>query len=253
MSEFISVEDHGPVRLITMNRVDKKNALTHAMYAALADGIAGTDADAALRVTVLTGAGDAFTSGNDLADFAAPQPAVRPVERFLQTIATARKPLFAAVNGLAVGVGVTMLLHCDVVYAAPEATFTMPFTNLALVPEAGSSLLLPRLAGHQRASEILLFGEPFDAAEAARLGIVNRVVPRDGLVAFALERAALLATKAPAAVRLTKQLLKSAGTNVPDRIEEEGAIFQAQMKTAEAAEAFTAFRERRKPDFSKFG
>jgi enoyl-CoA hydratase/carnithine racemase len=253
MTEFVTVEDKGPVRLVTLNRTDKKNALTHAMYAALADAIAGVDEDPTKRVTVLTGAGDAFTAGNDLADFAAPQPAVRPVERFLDTISSARKPIIAAVNGLAVGVGVTMLLHCDVVYAAPEATFSLPFTNLGLVPEAGSSLLLPRLVGRQRATEILLFGEPFDAAEAHRMGLLSRIVGRTQLVPFALDRAALLAAKAPAAVRLTKQLVRSPGDEIAARIHEEGAIFSAQLKSDEVKEAIGAFMEKRKPDFSRFG
>jgi enoyl-CoA hydratase/carnithine racemase len=253
MTEYVTCVDHGPVRLLTLNRPDKKNALTHAMYAALADGLEGADADPALKVIVLTGAGDAFTAGNDLADFAAPQPAVRPVERFLHDVASTRKPIIAAVNGLAVGVGLTMLLHCDVVYAAPEATFSVPFTNLGLVPEAASSLLLTRLVGHQRAAEIFLFGEPIDAAEAHRIGLVNRIIGRSALVETALARAQILAAKAPTAVRLTKQLMKSATADVAGRMAEEGAHFQAQLKSAEVKEAIAAFMEKRKPNFSRFG
>jgi enoyl-CoA hydratase/carnithine racemase len=239
---------------IRLNRPDKKNALTVAMYAALADALERADADAAVRVVTLTGSADSFTSGNDIVDFMQqkPTPGETPVVRFLRVISTAQKPLIAAVNGIAVGVGVTMLLHCDLVHAADSATFRLPFVDLGLVPEAASTLLLPRLVGHRRAAELLWFGETFDAATAQNLGLVNAVHPAALLAEAVRDRAALLASKPPAAVRLTKSLLKSETTGVAQRMAEEGAHFARQLQSPETREAFGAFMERRKPDFSRF-
>jgi enoyl-CoA hydratase/carnithine racemase len=239
---------------VRLNRPDKKNALTVAMYAALADALERADADASVRVVTLTGTADSFTSGNDIVDFMQQQatPGETPVLRFLRVISTAQKPLIAAVNGLAVGVGVTMLLHCDLVYASDSASFRLPFVDLGLVPEAASTLLLPRLVGHRRAAELLWFGEKFDAAAARDLGLANAVYPADRLATAVRDRATLLASKPPSAVRLTKALLKSEKTGVAERMAEEGACFARQLQSPEAREAFSAFMERRKPDFSRF-
>jgi enoyl-CoA hydratase/carnithine racemase len=202
---------------------------------------------------LITGSGGAFTAGNDLNDFLnspdasiAPDNMDRPVLRFLRAIATAAKPVVAAVHGAAVGVGTTMLLHCDLVVAGRGARFQLPFTNLALVPEAASSLLLPRLLGMQRASEMLLLGEPIDAATAHQWGLVNRLVD----TARALARK--LAAKAPEALRLTKALMRGhSSAGIAARMAEEGAAFASQLKSAELKEAVAAFFEKRAPDFHK--
>lgn len=239
---------------IRLNRPNKKNAITVAMYAAMADALSRAAEDKAARVVVVTGTADAFTSGNDVADFLQrpPSDGESPVHRFLRAISTAPKPLVASVNGLAVGVGVTMLLHCDLVYAAAEATFALPFVNLGLVPEAASSLLLPRLAGHQRAAELLFFGERFDARTAHEVGLVNAIFPGAELAAAVRERALALAAKPPASLRLTKALMKGPSTTVSERMAEEGAHFAQQLKSPEAREAMEAFLQRRTPDFSRF-
>jgi len=254
MTDHVVADIADGILAIRLNRPDKKNALTVAMYAALADALERADAEGTVRVVTLTGSADSFTSGNDIVDFMQQKPTLgeAPVSRFLRVIATASKPLIAAVNGLAVGVGVTMLLHCDLVYAADTATFQLPFVNLGLVPEAASTLLLPRLVGHQRASELMLFGEKFDAATARALGLVNAVHPPAALATAVRERAELLAGKAPSSVRLTKALLKSETTGVAARMAEESAHFAKQLQSPEAQEAFGAFLQRRKPDFSRF-
>jgi enoyl-CoA hydratase/carnithine racemase len=239
---------------IRLNRPEKKNALTRAMYDAMADAFARIDADPTLRVGLLTGTGDTFTSGNDIGDFQARAAGdrERSASRFLPTISSMQKPLIAAVNGAAIGVGTTMLMHCDLIVAARSARFVMPFTNLGLVPEAASSLLFPRLLGHQRASALLLLGEPMDAATAHQWGFVNRLVDDAALMHTAHEIAHRLAGLPPRAVRLTKQLIRHGATDVPGRIEEELALFRERLGSPEAAEAFKAFMEKRKPDFSRF-
>jgi len=239
---------------IRLNRPKRKNALTVAMYTALADALERGDAEKSVRVITLTGTDNSFSSGNDIADFMQqkPTPGETPVLRFLRVISTTSKPLIAAVNGLAVGVGVTMLLHCDLVYAAETATFELPFVNLGLVPEAASTLLLPRMIGHQRASELMLLGEKFDAGTARSIGLVNAVLPTPELDAAVRERATMLASKPPAALRLTKALLKSETTTVTARMAEEVAQFSKQLQSPEVQEAFAAFMQRRKPDFSPF-
>ena len=238
---------------VRINRPDKKNALTRAMYDAMSDALARADREAAVKVVVMTGTGDSFTSGNDIADFA-PRPSdggEKSSHRFLRMISGVQKPVVAGVNGLAVGIGVTMLLHCDLVYASDTATFQMPFVDLGLVPEAGSSLLLPRLVGHQRAAELLLLGTRFNAAQAYELGLVNGVVA-DGEVPARVDAVArTIAAKPGASVRLTKALLRGKHQEVLDRIAEEAVLFDQQLRSPEAAEAMAAFKERRKPDFSK--
>jgi enoyl-CoA hydratase/carnithine racemase len=240
---------------LRINRPDKKNALNPAMYQALADGLTEADRDEAVRVILISGCGECFTSGNDLADFlGAPQTGPEsPVMQFLTAISEARKPIVAAVNGLAVGVGVTMLLHCDLVYAGSGATFQMPFVTLGLCPEAGSTLLLPRIMGHQRAAELLLLGEAFGADKACAVGIVTEVCPVADVLATARNRALQLAAQPAAAVRLAKSLLKrDYAAPLRETIAEEGRQFMARLKSPEAAEALQAFMQRRKPDFSQF-
>jgi enoyl-CoA hydratase/carnithine racemase len=254
MTDHVIAAAADGILAIRLNRPNRKNALTVAMYAALADALERGDAEKSVRVITLTGTGDSFSSGNDIADFMQqePTPGETPVLRFLRVISTTSKPLVAAVNGLAVGVGVTMLLHCDLVYAAETATFQLPFVNLGLVPEAASTLLLPRMVGHQRASELMLLGEKFDAGTARSIGLVNAVHPTQALGAAVKERVEMLASKPPSALRLTKALLKGESTTVAARMTEEVAQFSKQLQSPEVKEAFSAFMQRRKPDFSRF-
>lgn len=251
MSEILTAKADG-ILTITINRPDKKNALTSAMYAAMADALEAAEADAAVRVIVFAGNGGAFTAGNDLQDFLnnPPQGDESPVFRFLRAISTASKPLVAAVIGVAVGVGTTMLLHCDLVYVGAGARLSLPFVNLALVPEAASSLLLPAMIGYHRAAELLLLGEPFDAATAKEYGIANAVHADDQVLAEAMKVAAKLAAKPPTAMRLTKQLLRQTRGDVAGQMAAEGVHFRSQLKSAEAREAMNAFFEKRPPKFS---
>lgn len=240
---------------LQINRPDKKNALNMTMYQALADSLKAVDKDDAVRVILISGTDDCFTSGNDLADFlkAPPTGPTSPVMQFLTAISEARKPIVAAVNGLAVGVGVTMLLHCDLVYVGESATFQMPFVNLGLCPEAGSTLLLPRIMGHQRAAELLLLGEVFSADKACSLGIVTQLCPDSDVLATARKKALQLAAQPAAAVRLAKDLLKrDYAHQLRETVAEEGVQFIERLKSPEAAEALQAFMQRRKPDFSRF-
>jgi enoyl-CoA hydratase/carnithine racemase len=254
MTEAVEFRQEVGILEIRLNRPDKKNAITVAMYAAMAERLAAAEADPAVRVVLFTGAGDAFCAGNDLKDFIANPPSGQdsPVFRFLRAISTATKVLIAAIQGPAVGIGTTMLLHCDLVVAARNARLSVPFVNLGLVPEAASSLLLPRLVGHQRAAELFLLGEPIDAATAQAYGLVNRVVEDDEVAATAQALAAQIAAKAPGAVRMVKKLMKSPTTTVPERMVEEAHDFGTQLASAELREAVGAFFEKRAPDFSKF-
>lgn len=254
-NDLIRSEMSDGILTIRFNRPDKKNALNLAMYAGLSEGLRLADGNDAVRVVLITGTDGCFTSGNDLADFmtAPPTGSDSPVMKFLHTISTFRKPIVAAVTGSAVGIGVTMLLHCDLVYAAAGAVFQLPFVNLGLCPEAGSSLLIPRLMGHQRAAELLLLGEPFSAEQACHAGLVNGVCPDTELLAIARQKALQLAAQPAAAVRLTKELLKrDYAADLQKTIADEGAHFMARLKSPEAAEALRAFMEKRKPDFTKF-
>ncbi|HEY6008822.1 MAG TPA: enoyl-CoA hydratase [Geobacteraceae bacterium] len=237
------------------NRPEKKNALSLAMYTALVEGLREADGDDSVRVVLLTGVDGCFTSGNDLADFmVAPSTgAESPVMLFLRALSQFRKPIVAAVTGTAVGVGVTMLLHCDLVYAGAGAVFQLPFVNLGLCPEAGSTLLFPMIMGHQRAAELLLLGEPFTAEKACAVGIVNAVAPDNEVLARAREKSLHLTAQPPAAVRLAKALLKrDYAAPLQATIAEEGKEFMGRLKSPEAGEALQAFRERRKPDFAAF-
>ena len=239
---------------IRLNRPEKKNALTRDMYEAMVAAFDQVDADPTLRVALLTGTGDTFTSGNDIGDFQsrAAGNSESSASRFLPTISSMQKPLIAAVNGAAIGVGTTMLMHCDLIVAARSARFVMPFTSLGLVPEAASSLLFPRLLGNQRASALLLLGEPLDAMTAQDWGLVNRVVEDDELLPTARDIAQRLASLPPQAVRETKRLIRHGAPDVAARIAEELALFRERLGSPEAAEAFRAFMEKRKPDFSGF-
>jgi enoyl-CoA hydratase/carnithine racemase len=250
----VLVTQAGPVLEILFNRPEKKNALTSAMYAAVVDAFRRADEDPAIRVVLLSGVGDTFTSGNDIKDFqsrAATNEALH-ASPFLDALSSLAAPLVAAVNGAAIGVGTTMLAHADLVIAARSARFVMPFTSLGLVPEAASSLLFPRLLGHQRASALLLLGDPMDAETAWDWGFVNQVVPDEHLMITARGIAARLASLPPAAVRQTKDLIKNGQPDVPGRIAQELVLFRDRLRSPEAAEAFRAFTEKRKPDFSQF-
>ena len=254
MSDSILSQREDRILKITINRPEKKNALTLAMYDQMTAAIDAAQKEPEVRVIVITGTDDAFSSGNDLADFLAhpPIPGDSAAARFLLRIATAEKPLLAAVNGLAIGIGTTLLLHCDLAYAAASAKFQLPFVNLALVPEAGSSLLLPQTAGHKKAAELLMLGEMFSAEAALDAGIINAVCEDGALEERVMEAARRLAAKPPEALRLTKALLKDRNGNVTHRINQELEHFAQRLESPEAHEAMQAFMEKRLPDFSKF-
>ena len=254
-ASLVRVETRDGVQVVVFDRPDKKNALTLEMYATAAAALRAADEDLSVRVVVITGAGGIFTAGNDLGEFKESPPTSKdtPTFDFLGELVRARKPLIAAVPGAAVGIGTTLLLHCDLVYAAESATFRMPFVDLGLCPEGASSFLLPRIMGHARAAELLLLGKRFDAAEAHALGLVNAVVPDGELHDRASEAAHALARKPPGAVRSTKELLRRGSLAAVRRaLEEEGDAFLERLQSPEAAEAFRAFFERRPPDFSPF-
>jgi enoyl-CoA hydratase/carnithine racemase len=220
------------------------------MYGLMADAIARADADPAIQAVLFSGNGDCFSAGNDLGDFLANPPLTgdSPPERFLKSLSGARKVLVAAVHGAATGIGTTMLLHCDLVFAAHSASLSLPFVKLGLVPEAGSSLLLPRLIGHPRAVEMLLLGEPVDARTAHELGLVNRVVEDAVLLPTAQAVAEAVAALPPEAVLQTKALLKLNTSDLDERMEKELEVFGAQLRSPAFREIATAFLEKRKPD-----
>ena len=253
MSDILTHQDAG-VLTLTFNRVERKNSINVAMYDALATAIAQATDDAATRVVVIQGHETVFSAGNDIEDFLKNKPAGddSPVFRFLRGIATFPKPLVAAVCGPAVGVGTTLLFHCDLVYAGDNAAFSMPFVNLGLVPEAASSLLVPQMFGYHRAAEALLLGEPFMAEAALEVGLVNRVVPPSEANALAQAQARKLAAKPLSSLIATKQLMKGGQQKaVLERMGEEGTQFGRMLGEPAAREAMTAFMEKRKPDFSK--
>ncbi len=255
MTDRILTSIDDGVMTIRINRPEKKNALTVEMYAAMNGALRAADADDDVRVVLITGTQDVFSAGNDIQDFIRNPPSDEgsPVGLFLQEMVHARKPVVAAVNGVAVGIGTTLLLHCDLVYAGEGARFRLPFVDLALTPEAGSSFILPRMVGHQRAAELLMLAEAFDAAAAREIGFVNEVLPDDRVEARALAAARELAAKPPTALRLTKALLRrGSARSLEETIGYEMDRFWERLRSPEAREAFTAFVERRKPDFSKF-
>jgi enoyl-CoA hydratase/carnithine racemase len=251
----IITESRDHILRMQINRPEKKNALTRAMYAAMADAIGTADDDTGIRAVFIHGTADCFTAGNDLKDFQAfrQDGNNKDVSNFLSTISRAQKPIVAAVGGVAVGVGTTMLLHCDLVYAGEGAKFILPFAALGLCPEAASSFLLPKLVGHKRASELLMLGEPFSAAKACEIGLVNAVYPDDELIDKAYAQTHKLAQQPPASVRITKALLKRPlAQSIAETMAVEREHFSERLKSGESDEAFTAFFERRKPDFSVF-
>ena len=255
MSQHLVVETQERVTRIEFNRPEKKNALSPGMYAGLARALEAADADAGVRAVLIHGQRGCFTSGNDVKDFLelTRGPADSPASGFLRAIAAAKKPIVAAVGGPAVGVGTTMLLHFDLIYAAPNARFQLPFVPLGLLPEAASSLLLPMVAGYQRAAELLLLGRPFSAEKALAAGIVTEIVPEAELFERAREAALALAMLPPASVRMTKELMKRGlAQAVRERMQEELGLFGERLRSPEAKEALSAFMEKRKPDFSRF-
>lgn len=251
----VSVQTRDRVLRIEMMRAERRNALTPEMYEAMTAALEAADADPEVRAVLVHGARDCFTAGNDLRDFLErpPQGEDSAAFRFIRMLPRFSKPLVAAVNGPAVGIGTTMLLHCDFVYAAPGARFQLPFVPLGLVPEAGSSLLLPLIAGWQRAAELLLLGQPFDAHKALAAGFVTEIVPEAELFERAHAAAAALAALPPAAVRAAKALMKrNLREALAAAIAEEGSTLRERLRSPEAIEAMSAFFEKRKPDFSRF-
>jgi enoyl-CoA hydratase/carnithine racemase len=242
------------VTTITLNRLEKKNSITAAMYGAMADALAAAAQDAAVRAVVFQGHETIFSAGNDIGDFLnlPPSGPDAPVFRFLHGISSFPKPVIAAVCGPAVGIGTTLLFHCDLVYAGDNAAFSMPFVNLGLCPEAGSSLLVPQMLGYHRAAEALLLGEPFMAEAALEVGLVNRVLPPSEVTRYAQAQATKLAAKPLGSLIETKRLMKKGqAAQVTERITEEAMSFGRMLREGAAREAFTAFMERRKPDFSQ--
>lgn len=252
MSDILIHTEDG-ITTLTFNRVDKKNSITAAMYAALADAVEAARDNAAVRCVVFQGHETIFSAGNDISDFLNNPPAGEdaPVFRFLRAIATFPKPLLAGVCGPAVGIGTTLLLHCDLVYAGDNAAFSMPFVNLGLCPEAASSLLVPQMMGYHRAAEALLLGEPFMAEAALEVGLVNRVLAPSEVTNYTQSVARKLAAKPLSSLVETKRLMKKGNANqVMAVMAEEGASFGRMLREPAAREAFSAFMERRKPDFS---
>ena len=251
------------IRTATLNKVltieiarpEKKNALTQAMYTAMAEALEAAHTDAGVRAVLITGQPGIFTSGNDIDDFMQrpPQGEETPVARFMHALLDCDKPVVAAVTGAAVGIGTTLLLHCDLVYVSDEARLAMPFVSLGLVPEYASSLVLPALIGHVKASEKLMLGEPFSGSDAVDCGIANAVLPAAEVVNHARRMAERFNALAPGAVTDTKRLMRAPlRARIREVMAAEGALFGQRLRSPEATEAFQAFFQKRKPDFSKF-
>lgn len=247
------------VATLEIARPDKKNALTVAMYRAMAEALAAAKEDAAVRAVLITGQPGVFTSGNDIEDFMQRPPGQgsdamdSPVFQFMRALLDCDKPVVAAVTGAAIGIGTTMLLHCDFVYVSDEARLAMPFTTLGLVPEFASSLLVPQLMGHRRAAEKLLLGDPFTGEQAVECGIANAVLPAGEVLAHARRVAERFNALPPGAVREAKQLMRAPQREATLQvIRSEGELFGKRLRSPEAMEAFQAFFQKRKPDFSKF-
>ena len=251
------------IRTATLNKVltieiarpEKKNALTQAMYTAMAEALEAANTDAGVRAVLITGQPGIFTSGNDIDDFMQrpPQGEDTPVARFMRALLDCDKPVVAAVTGAAVGIGTTLLLHCDLVYVSDEARLAMPFVSLGLVPEYASSLVLPALIGHAKAAEKLMLGEPFSGSDAVDCGIANAVLPAAEVVNHARRMAERFNALAPGAVADTKRLMRAPlRARIREVMAAEGALFGQRLRSPEATEAFQAFFQKRKPDFSKF-
>jgi enoyl-CoA hydratase/carnithine racemase len=253
MSEILT-ERLGSIFRVTLNRPAKKNAMTSSMYASFAAILNDAGKDDDVRVVLWDGAGESFSAGNDIEDFLKnpPGPGESPQAQLASALLNFDKPLIAAVKGVAIGGGTTLLTHCDFVYAGESARFQLPFINLGLVPEFGSSWSLPARSGYLRAAELILLGQPFDAQVAAEIGLVTRVVPDDKLLATATETASKLAAKPPGALQACKRLMKhSQREQIALAIKVENEEFASRVRSAEAREAFTAFVEKRKPDFNR--
>ena len=250
MSEHIDIASRDGVLTLAMNRPDKKNALTDAMYAAMSDAMDKARTDTTVRAVVIRGTGEIFTAGNDIGDFmmAGQQAGERSVFRFLRLLASFEKPLVAGVQGKAVGIGTTLLLHCDYVVLAEDAQLSTPFVKLGLVPEAASSVLLPARIGHAHAFAMLAMGQPMEAAEARECGLANEVVPPSKLDQAVDAAVTRIAALPPEAVAASKKLMRET-LGVAEAMEREGAIFGERLLSAEAREAFTAFMEKRAPKF----
>jgi len=251
------------IRTATLNKVltieiarpEKKNALTQAMYTAMAEALEAANTDAGVRAVLITGQPGIFTSGNDIDDFMQrpPQGDETPVARFMRALLDCDKPVVAAVTGAAVGIGTTLLLHCDLVYVSDEARLAMPFVSLGLVPEYASSLVLPALLGHVKAAEKLMLGEPFSGSDAVDCGIANAVLPAGEVVNHARRMAERFNALAPGAVADTKRLMRAPlRARIREVMAAEGALFGQRLRSPEAMEAFQAFFQKRRPDFSKF-
>lgn len=253
MSDGVRVTREGAILALAFDRPARRNAITAAMYDALSAAIRVADADEGIRVLLIHGTPEAFTAGNDLEDFQKQPPSGEdaPVFRFLLAMSGARKPIVAAVNGAAVGIGTTVLLHSDIVYAASDARLQLPFVSLGLVPEFASSYLLPLVAGHARAAELLMLGEPFTAQAAYECGIVTRVLPPGEVLAAARDAAGKLAALPAKSVQLTKALMKAPHADaVHAQLSKEGAHFRAMLREPAAREALAAFLEKRRPVFN---
>ena len=255
MTEHILVFRANRILRIQLNRPERKNALTGAMYDVMREAIVSSNDDPGIRVVFIHGTPDCFTAGNDLAEFQDLQRMLRepPAIKFLDAISTAVKPIVVAVAGPAVGIGTTMLLHCDLAYAAQSTRFQMPFASLGLCPEGSSSMALERMAGHVQAAELLMLGERFNAERALAMGLVNAVLPDAELMSHAESKVAQLAMQPPAAIRATKALMRRwSATRVAEVLKTEAEMFGERLASPEFAEAARAFFEKRKPDFSRF-
>lgn len=253
MTQTIIHKSEGAIAVLSIDRQDRKNALTCEMYDALTKHIDDANENPDVRVILLTGEGPDFSSGNDLDDFLEnpPQDMNSPVFRFINAVRLSPKPVVAAVEGLAVGIGTTILLHCDLVYAADNARFKMPFVDLGVTPEAGSSFILPANFGYQRAAELLLLCPIFDTKTAQEAGFVTKIVGEGEAYEAARKVAGVLATKAPLALQKAKSLMKRSGDTLAERMAEEAWVFSEGLKGAEFAEAIDAFKNKRRPNFSK--
>jgi enoyl-CoA hydratase/carnithine racemase len=242
------------VQVLRINRPEKKNSLTRSMYTALCDAIESGDADPGVAAHVIVGSGGMFTAGNDIGDFLAAgrggDGQVNDVLRFIRLLPVIKKPFIAAVDGIAIGIGTTLLFHCDLVYATPEATFATPFLDLGLVPEAGSSLLMPRVMGPQRSFELLVLGETFTAERGHQAGFINAIASSADLEKTALRAASRLASKPPEALEIARKMLRGAPSEISARIDEEAVAFERRLKSPEAREAFQAFLEKRPPRYA---
>lgn len=255
MTAEIEVSQTDGTQLLRIRRPEKKNALTGAMYGVLCDAIEAGDANPDVAAHVFAGTDGLFTSGNDLGDFLATAKGTGSLSgnvlRFIRLLPVAKKPLIAAVDGVAIGIGTTLLFHCDLVYATPRSTFATPFLDLGLIPEAASSLLMPRRMGYARAFEMLVLGDTFTAARAEAAGFVNQIVAPEQIEATALKAAKRLATKPPEALAIARRLMRGNPDAILARTDDEITAFAERLKSPEANEAFTAFFEKRPPNFRK--